>query len=89
MSVQNSWSFVPTQGAAGLLLAVLFIYLWFRHALLTLMVMDLLLGWLRRFRWFPKEGRRRKTLLHWIIAVVLFAGYLVVALSAGWVQAVP
>lgn len=85
----KSWEIIPNNAVAGIVLAVLFIYLFFRHFLFVLMVMDIVLGWLRRFAWFPKEGKRRKTLFHWIIAVVMFIGFLAVAGSAGWLQFVP
>jgi hypothetical protein len=51
--------------------------------------MDLILGWLRGFDWFPKEGKRTKTLIHWIIALALFLGFLFVAGSAGWLEFIP
>jgi len=61
----------------------------FRHFLFVLMFMDLILGWLRQFNWFPKEGKRLKTVLHWAIALALFGGYLAIAASMGWLQFVP
>ncbi|WP_299988470.1 hypothetical protein [uncultured Ruegeria sp.] len=77
----NSWKIVPTNTLAGFILGALSIYLFFRHFMF--MFMDLILGWLRKFNWFPKEGQRRKTFIHWIIALVLFLGFLFVAGSAG------
>lgn len=85
----NSWEIIPGGTVAGIILAVLFIYLFFRHFLFVLMSTDLILGWLRQFNWFPKEGKRLKTVLHWAIAVVLFGGYLAIAGSMGWLQFVP
>ena len=85
----NNWEIVPTNTLVGIILGVLFIYLFFRHLLFVLMFMDLVLGWLRKFDWFPKEGKRRKTLVHWIIALVLFFGFLSVAGSAGWLEFIP
>ena len=52
----NSWEIVPTHTLAGIVLGVLFIYLFFRHFMFVLMFMDLILGWLRKFNWFPKEA---------------------------------
>ncbi|APX13480.1 hypothetical protein BWR18_18695 [Tateyamaria omphalii] len=57
--------------------------------LFTLMLMDLILGWLRKFRWFPKEGKRHKTIIHWFIALGLFLGFLGAAGSAGWLEFIP
>lgn len=85
----NSWEIIPGGTVAGIILAVLFIYLFFRHFLFVLMFMDLTLGWLRQFNWFPKEGKRLKTVLHWAIALALFGGYLAIAGSMGWLQFVP
>ncbi len=85
----NSWEIIPGGTVAGIILAVLFIYLFFRHSLFVLMFMDLILGWLRQFNWFPKEGNRMKTALHWVVALVLFISYLAIAGSMGWLQFVP
>ncbi len=85
----NSWEIVPASTLAGVILGVLFIYLFFRHFMLSLMIFDLILGWLRKFSWFPKEGKRRKTFIHWIIALALFFGFLFVGGSAGWLQFIP
>jgi len=85
----NTWEIAPTSTLAGVVLAVLFIYLFFRHFLFLLMLMDMILGWLRKFNWFPKKGKRRKTLIHWIIAMGLFLGFLAIAGSAGWLQFIP
>ena len=85
----NSWEIVPTSTLAGVILGVLFIYLFFRQLMLLLMISDLNLGWLRKFSWFPKEGNRRKTFIHWIIALALFLGFLFVAGSAGWLEFIP
>lgn len=85
----NSWEIVPVNTLAGVILTVLIFYLFFRHMLFVLMFMDIVFGWLRKFRWFPKEGTRRKTFNHWVIAVGLFVGYLTVAGSAGWLNFIP
>ena len=85
----NSWEIVPTSTLAGVILGVLFIYLFFRQLMLLLMISDLNLGWLRKFSWFPKEGNRRKKFIHWIIALALFLGFLFVAGSAGWLEFIP
>lgn len=85
----GSWEIAPTNAIAGTLLAILFLYLFFRHVLFALMFMDIVLGWLRQFRWFPKEGKRRKTIVHWFIALGLFLGFLALAGSAGWLQFIP
>ena len=85
----KSWEIVPASTLAGVILGVLFIYLFFRQLMLLLMISDLNLGWLRKFSWFPKEGNRRKTFIHWIIALALFLGFLFVAGSAGWLEFIP
>ncbi len=85
----RSWEIVPANTLAGVILGVLFIYLFFRQFMFLLMISDLNLGWLREFRWFPKEGKRRNTFIHWIIALTLFLGFLFVAGSAGWLEFIP
>ena len=68
--------------AAGF--AVLLIYLFYRHVMLTLVVMDLILGFLRQFSWFPGPGKRLYALLQWVIAVFVLVAFFVIAVSAGW-----
>lgn len=85
----NSWNIVPTSTLAGVVLAVLFLYLFFRHLLFVMMFMDLIIGWLRRFNWFPKEGKRLKTIIHWGIALALLVGFLSIAGPAGWLEFIP
>ncbi len=85
----KSWEIAPTNTVAAVVLGVLFFYYFFRHFMFVLMLSDLILGWLRKFNWFPKEGKRRKTLIHWAIALALFLGFLFVAGSAGWLEFIP
>lgn len=85
----NEWEIVPVNTIASILLMVFFIYLFFRHFLLVLMVMDLVIGWLRKFKWFPKEGRRLRTLIHWAVALGVFLAYLAIAGSLGYLEFVP
>ncbi|KEJ90342.1 hypothetical protein [Sulfitobacter donghicola] len=85
----NSWEIVPTNPAVSIVLAILFFYLFFRHVLFVFMVMDIVLGWLRKFSWFPKEGKRAKTALHWVIALGAFVGFLGIAGAAGWLAFIP
>ena len=85
----NSWEIVPANTVAGIILGVLFIYVCFRHFMFALMFMDLILSWLRKFNWFPKEGKRTKTFIHWVIALALFLGFLLIAGSAGWLEFIP
>lgn len=85
----SSWEIAPTNAFAGIILSVLFFYLFFRHFLFVLMFMDLMLGWLRKFNWFPKEGKRKKTFIHWLIALGLFFGFLAISGSAGWLEFIP
>ncbi len=85
----NSWEIVPASTLAGVILAILFVYLFFRHILFVLMFADLILGWLRRFDWFPRKGKRLKTFVHWLVALGLFLGFVAVAGSVGWLKFVP
>ncbi|WP_321830143.1 hypothetical protein [Thalassovita sp.] len=85
----NSWEVIPANTFAGVILGVLFVYLFFRHFMFVLMFADLILGWLRKFNWFPKEGKRMKTFIHWIVALTLFLGFLLLAGSAGWLEFIP
>lgn len=85
----NSWEIVPTNTVAGVILTLLFLYVFFRHFMFMLMFMDVILGWLRKFNWFPKEGKRLKTFIHWVIALALFLVFQVVAGSAGWLEFIP
>lgn len=88
-SVNNSWEVVPSNTIASLVLFALFFYLFFRHALFVFMLLDILIGWLRKYDWFPKEGKRKKTLIHWLIAVGLLIAFLIIAGSAGWLKFIP
>ncbi|WP_370400967.1 hypothetical protein [Sulfitobacter sp. JB4-11] len=83
---ENTWEIVPSNTIVGIILSALFFYFMIRHMLLGLMVMDIFLGWLRKFRWFPKEGKRRKAVVHWIIAAGLLSAFLAVARIAGWLE---
>lgn len=74
----QSWEIAPANTLASVVLAVLFLYLFFRHAIFVLMITDIVLSWLRKYSWFPKEGKRRKALVHWAIAG-----------SAGWLVFIP
>ena len=86
---EGSWEVVPANAVAGVVLFLLVLYLFFRHMLLVLMIADMLVGWLRRFAWFPKEGRRRRTVVQWLAALGLVVGYLILARFAGWLDFVP
>ncbi len=85
----NNWEIVPANTVAGTILGVLFLYLFFRHFMFVLMFMDLILGWLRKFNWFPKEGKRMTTFIHWLFALTLFLGFLLIAGSTGWLEFIP
>jgi uncharacterized membrane protein len=88
-SAGKTWEIVPMNGLVGVILGILFLYFFFRHFIFCLMFFDLILSWLRRFRWFPGEGKRMRVFVHWLISVTLFVGFLVVAGGAGWLQFVP
>jgi len=88
-SAESAWKILPQNGLATTVMIVLFIYLFVRHFIFVLMIFDIMIGWLRQFRWFPSQGRRLKALLHWAIALVLFGGFLAVGGSAGWIKFVP
>lgn len=85
----SEWEIAPANTIAVILLFVLFIYLFFRHFMFVLMVMDVGIGWLRKFEWFPKEKRRLKALFHWMVANALFFGYLLVADKLGYLEFIP
>ena len=81
-----TWAINPTNTFASIVLTILFIYLFFRHFIFMLMISDLVIGWLRQFNWFPKEGRRLKAFIHWLIALVLFLGFLLLSSVTGWID---
>jgi len=85
----SRWEIIPANTAVGIVFAILFFYLSFRHFLFVLMFMDIILGWLRKFNWFPKEGNRRKTFIHWLIALGMFFGFFAVAGKTGWLEFIP
>jgi uncharacterized membrane protein len=82
----GTWNVVPTNPVAGFLLFIVFMYLLFRHFVFILMIMDIVNGWLKRFRWFPGPGKRLKGLIHWIVAVGLLIGYMYLARAIGWLH---
>lgn len=85
----QSWEIVPESSWAGWVLGILFVYLFFRHFMFVLMIMDAIIGWLRQFRWFPGKGRRMRTFVHWLIALGLFIGFLVAGKLNGFLTFVP
>lgn len=85
----GTWEIVPTNTLAGIILAVITLYFVVRHFLFVMMLMDVVLTWLRKFRWFPGEGKRMRAFIHWIIALALFQGFLTIARGAGWLEFVP
>lgn len=85
----SDWEIIPVSALSGAILAVLFLYLFFRHMLFVLMFMDVILAFFRKFSWFPGEGNRRKTIIHWVIALGLLVGYISIAGAAGWLDFVP
>ncbi|MGB3148083.1 MAG: hypothetical protein WBA91_10050 [Paracoccaceae bacterium] len=85
----SGWAIVPANTLAGVILGVLFIYVFFRHIMFMLMFFDMFSDWPRNFSWFLKEGKRRKRFIHWIIALALLFGFLFVGGSAGWLEFIP
>jgi len=85
----SSWEIIPTNSLFGALLFILILYFFFRHVLFVLMVMDVVNEWLRQFAWFPREGKRTKTFVHWIVALVLIICFLVAGTQIGWFQIIP
>lgn len=73
----------------GYVIIALFFYFFFRHAMLVLMIMDFFISWLRSFRWFPKQGKRLKTCIHWLIALGLFFGFIGFAAVMDWYTLIP
>jgi len=86
---ESSWDIVPTNAFALIIFFVLFAYLFFRHLLFILMLMELGISWFRKFSWFPSEGKRLKAFIHWLIALGLFLGFLFVGRSVGWINLIP
>ena len=86
---ESSWDIVPTNTAAWIIFFVLFAYFFFRHFLLVMMLMDLMTSWLRKFSWFPSEGKRLRAFINWLIAFGLFAGFLFIGRSVGWIEFIP
>ena len=86
---ESSWDIVPTNAFASTIFFILFIYLFFRHFLFVMMFMDIVISWLRKFSWFPSEGKRLKVFIHWLIALALFLGFLFVGRSVGWIDLIP
>ena len=80
---------VPTNTAVGLMIALLVLYLIIRKILLALVVFDISISWLRRFVWFPSEGKRVITFVHWLVAVLLLLAFLLVNWALGWVEFIP
>jgi uncharacterized membrane protein len=86
---ESSWEIVPTNTLAWIIFFALFAYFFFRHFLFVMMGMDTVISWLRKFSWFPSEGKRLKAFIHWLIALGLFLGFLLVGRSIGWIDFVP
>ena len=86
---ESSWEIVPTSGVAWIIFFIVFAYLFYRHILFIMMLMDLAISWLRRFSWFPGEGKRFKAFVHWIIALGVFLGFLFLGHSIGWIGFIP
>ncbi len=84
-----SYEITAANSVAGVVLTILFLYLFFRHFLMVLMIGDIVLGWLRKFSWFPGQGKRKKAFLHWIIALLLFVSFLLIARPLGWLVFMP
>lgn len=86
---EAAWQFVPQNSLVSIVLTVLFIYLFVRHFIFVLMIFDVVVGWLRKFRWFPSQGKRLKAFVHWLIAIIALAVFLVVSGKFGWIEFVP
>lgn len=86
---EATWQFVPQNGFVSIVLTVLFIYMFVRHFIFVLMITDIVIGWLRKFRWFPIQGKRLKAFVHWIIAIVALVAFLVASGKLGWIEFVP
>jgi len=86
---ESGWDIVPTNTIASIIFFVLFAYLFFRHFLFIMIFMDLVISWLRKFSWFPSEGKRLKAFIHWLVALGLFLGFLFVGRSIGWIDLIP
>lgn len=95
----GGWEIVATNNFAGVVFAVLCLYLGYRHFLITLAFMDLLSEWLpgskwiirtfRKYNWFPNEERRLEVFKQWVVALALFFGLGALAGSVGWLKFIP
>lgn len=83
-----SYELVPTSGWLQIVLIVLFFYLFFRHIMFSFVFMDIVLTFFKRFRWFPGPGKRLRAFVHWLIAVVLIVGTVIIASNLGYLEIV-
>ncbi|WIY26625.1 hypothetical protein [Parasedimentitalea psychrophila] len=84
-----TWQFIPQNSFVSIALTVLFLYVFVRHFILVLMIMDIVIGWLRKFRWFPVEGKRLRAFVHWLAAIAVFSAFLAASGRFGWIEFVP
>lgn len=82
-SGDSSGTIPPANSLAGWVPGLLLLYLLVWQALFVLKIMDMALGWLRCFRWFPKQGKRLRALVNWLIALGLLGAYLVLGRALG------
>jgi hypothetical protein len=85
----SSWNVEPTNIVSWILFIALFGYLFFRHFVFVMLLLELFMSALREFGWYPKPGNRTKAVKDWLIAVGLFATYLLIGGAIGWIDFVP
>jgi len=84
-----SWQLLPQNSFVAIALVVLFLYVFVRHFIFVLMIMDIVIGWLRKFRWFPVQGKRLRAFVHWLTAIAAFSAFLAASGRFGWIEFVP
>lgn len=83
-----SYELVPSSGWLQILLVILFFYVFFRHIMFSFMIADVILTFFKQFRWFPSKGKRLRTFVHWLIAIALMVGTVIVASNLGYLEIV-
>lgn len=86
---ESNWDLVPTNALVGFALVMLLFYLMFRHFILVFVLADIAVGHLRKYSWFPTEDRRMSAVLHWLLAVILLVGFILLANARGWLDFIP
>ncbi|MFS4438573.1 hypothetical protein ACMA5I_10185 [Paracoccaceae bacterium GXU_MW_L88] len=95
--------FVINSPLALPVLIILFLYFFVRYFLVLLAILDaVIFGFydlmtrhldkmqsLRAAPWWPSKGKRRKILIHWLIATGLLIAFILIAFRLRWIEQVP